>query len=124
MTPIEKLPDLVNANAALVRRGRHFSADIMIEVGETQYLVRIAQGRIADVTPIRLNLQSWTFAIRAAADVWARFWQPVPAPGYHDLIALLRYGRLRFEGNLQPLMANLIYLKLVLETPRALEAGR
>ena len=124
MTNIEKLPELVNGNAALVRRGKHFSADVMIEVGDRQHLVRFEQGRIAAVTPIRINLQSWTFSIRAAADVWERFWLPVPPPGYHDLIALLRYGRLRFEGNLQPLMANLIYLKLVLETPRVLEAGR
>ena len=124
MTPIDKLPELVNGNAALVRRGRHFSTEMMIEVGDAQYLVRIEQGRIAAVEPLRINLRPWSFAIRAAAEVWERFWEPVPAPGYHDLIALLRYGRVRMEGNLQPLMANLIYLKLVLETPRRLETRR
>jgi pimeloyl-ACP methyl ester carboxylesterase len=120
---IERLPELVNGNAALVRRGRHFSDTLMIEVGERQYLVRIEQGRIADVSPVRIHLQSWSFAIRAAAEVWERFWQPVPEPGYHDLVALLRYGRMRFEGTMQPLIANLVYLKLVLETPRTLAGG-
>jgi hypothetical protein len=121
---IEKLPEWVNGNAALVRRGRYFSETVLIEEGATPWLVRFEAGRIASVTPVRTNLQSWTFAIRAAAEVWQRFWEPVPAPGYHDLIALLRYGRVKFEGNLQPLMANLIYPKLVLETPRAREGAR
>ena len=121
---IERLPELVNGNAALVRRGRYFSDTVLIEEGATGYLVRFEAGRVAAVTPVRTNLQSWTFAIRAAAEVWQRFWEPVPAPGYHDLIALLRYGRVKLEGNVQPLMANLIYFKLVLETPRAREAGR
>lgn len=121
---IERLPEWVNTDAALVRRGRWFSETFMIEVGQRQHLVRAEQGRIAEVRPIAINLVPWTFAIRAAEDVWRRFWQPVPEPGYHDIIALLRYGRMKFEGNLQPLMANLIYLKLVLETPRGREATR
>jgi hypothetical protein len=121
---IERLPALVNGNAALVRRGRWFSDTVMIESAPRQYLLRFEQGRIAALEPVRIHLQSWSFAIRAAEEVWARFWEPVPAPGYHDLIALLRYGRVRFEGNLQPLMANLLYFKLVLETPRGREGGR
>jgi hypothetical protein len=121
---IEQLAERVNSNEALVRRGRYFSETVMIEVGTAQYLVRFESGRIATVARVRTNLQSWTFAIRAAEEVWQRFWEPVPAPGYHDLIALLRYGRLRLEGNLQPLMANLIYLKLVLESLRDRETSR
>ena len=121
---IEQLAERVNSNEALVRRGRYFSDTVMIEVGATQYLVRFENGRIDSVARVRTNLQPWTFAIRAAEDVWQRFWEPVPAPGYHDLIALLRYGRLKLEGNLQPLMANLIYMKLVLESLRAQEPSR
>ena len=121
---IEKLPDTVNGNAALVRRGQHFSDTVLIEEGDTPYLVRFEAGRVAAVTPVRTNLQSWTFAIRASTETWQRFWEPMPKPGYHDLIALLRYGRLKLEGNLQPLMANLIYFKLVLETLRKREGTR
>jgi hypothetical protein len=44
----------------------------------------------------------------------------VPRPGYHDLFALTRFGRARIEGDLQPLMANLRYIKEVLEVPRRL----
>ncbi|HUJ74694.1 MAG TPA: hypothetical protein VL359_07535 [bacterium] len=118
---IEKLPELVNGNAALVRRGKFLSLTFMAEVGEKQYLVRVEQGRIAQVSPVTIPLQSWVFAVRAEREVWERFWRPVPEPGYHDIMALLRYRRLRLEGNLQPLVANLLYIKQVLESPRLLE---
>jgi hypothetical protein len=115
---VEKLPELVNSNAALVRRGRWFSATWMVEVGERQWRLTTEQGRIAALTPVRLHLQPWVFAVRAAEDVWQRFWRPLPEPGFHDIIALMRYGRMRLEGNLDPLIANLLYIKQVLESPR------
>ena len=57
-------------------------------------------------------------AARADADAWAVFWQPKPPPGFHDIMALLRQKRMRFEGRLQPMMAHLFYVKMVLEIPR------
>jgi hypothetical protein len=47
-----------------------------------------------------------------------RYWEPVPAPGFHDLFALTKGGHARVEGDLQPLMANLRYVKDVLTLPR------
>ena len=57
-------------------------------------------------------------AVRADADAWTRFWQPLPEPGFHDLLAMSRFGRAVIEGDLQPFMANLRYFKEVLEAPR------
>ena len=47
-----------------------------------------------------------------------RFWQPVPVPGYHDILAMTRFGHAKIEGDLQPLLANLRYVKDVLAAPR------
>ena len=117
---IERLFELVNADAALVRRGRFLTVDLLVEVGETPYHVSIERGRIASVTPGPVLMRPWRFAIRAPAEAWREFWQPVPRPGYHDLFALTRFSRARIEGDLQPLMANLRYIKEVLEAPRRL----
>ena len=43
---LEKLPELVNEDAALVRRGRHMSNRFLIEIGADQYLVTVEKGRI------------------------------------------------------------------------------
>jgi hypothetical protein len=117
---IERLSQLVNVDEALVRRGRFLTCDFLVEVGEMPYHVSVERGRIASVTPGPVLMRPWRFAIRATEDAWGEFWQPVPRPGYHDLFALTRFGRARIEGDLQPLMANLRYIKEVLEAPRRL----
>ena len=95
----------------------------MVEVGDIQYLVTVDAGSIAKVEKGPFVMRSWRFAIRAAADVWARFWQPVPAPGDHDIFALLRKSEIAFDGDVRAFMANLLYYKLVLAAPRAVTEG-
>jgi hypothetical protein len=53
-----------------------------------------------------------------APDTWLRFLATVPEPGWHDIMALTKRGSARIEGNLQPFMANLQYIKDVLSAPR------
>jgi hypothetical protein len=115
---ILSLPDLVNGDAALVRRGRYLTATFLVEAGETEFLVRVVEGRIAAVERGPFLMRSWTFALRASAEAWERFWAPTPAPGYHDLFAMKKLGVARVEGDLVPLMANLRYVKDVLAAPR------
>jgi len=57
-------------------------------------------------------------AIRASRESWDKFWHKPPAPGWHDLFALLRRGDVKFEGDQRVLMAYLQYVKLVLAAPR------
>jgi hypothetical protein len=119
MAPVlERLPEWVNTDAALVRRGRYFSATFLVEVGETSWLVSVHAGRVERVERGPFLMREWAFAIRGSADAWRRYWEPVPAPGFHDLFALTKGGHARVEGDLQPLMANLRYVKDVLTLPR------
>ena len=112
------LPELVNGDAALVRRGRYLTATFLVEAGGTEFLVRVVEGRIAAVEAGPFLMRAWTFALRASDDAWRRFWEPVPAPGYHDLFAMKKAGVARIEGDLVPLMANLRYVKDVVAAPR------
>ena len=121
---IEKLPDVVNADAALVRRGRFLTTVILIEVGEEAYLVRIAEGRIDSVSRGPHVMPRWSFALRAPSDAWAAFWTPRPAPGYHDLLALMKSRLLRVEGDAKLFMAHLRYIKEILGALRPGTASR
>lgn len=111
---------LVNADAALIRRGQFLTTEFLVQVGDVPYLVTVVQGRIEGVERGPFLLRAWSFAIRAPADAWRRFWEPVPAPGYHDLFAMAKRGEATLEGDLQLLMANLRYVKEVLAAPRRL----
>lgn len=121
---IEGLPELVNGNAALLRRGRYVTADMMIEIGATPFHFSIVQGRIESLSRGPAAMRSWSFAIRGSEDAWRRFWSRLPQPGFHDIFALAKFGHFRIDGDFRPLMTNLLYFKGLLEAPRALADGQ
>lgn len=115
---LERLAELVNADAGLVRRGRYVSTTFLVETGATAWLVTVHEGRVTRVERGPFLMRAWSFAVRASDEAWRRFWEPVPAAGWHDLFAMTKGGHAVVEGNLQPLMANLRYVKDVLAKPR------
>ena len=120
---IMSIAELVNGDAGLVRRGHHCSTTFLLEAGETSYLVRVLEGRVASIERGPFLMRPWTFALRAPVDAWRRFWEPMPAPGYHDLFAMKKLGLASVEGDIIPLMTNLRYLKDLLATPRRAAAA-
>jgi pimeloyl-ACP methyl ester carboxylesterase len=115
----EGLADLVNGDESLVRRGRFLTTTFLLEADGEAWLVRVVEGRVERVERGPFLMRAWSFAIRASKDTWQRFWEPVPAPGYHDLFAMSRDGHARIEGDLLPLMTHLRYIQDVLALPRA-----
>jgi hypothetical protein len=43
---ILSLPQLVNDDAGLVRRGRYLAATFLVEAGDAEFLVRVVEGRV------------------------------------------------------------------------------
>jgi len=114
----ESLAELVNADAALVRRGRFLTTTFLLQADEDTWLVRVVEGRIERVERGPFLLRAWSFAIRASREAWERFREPVPAPGYQDVFAMTRIGAARVEGDLHPLMTHLRYVQEVLASLR------
>jgi hypothetical protein len=119
---IETLTHKVNSDPWLVHRGRFLNTQFLLEVGTTQYLVRIHEGRIESVRTGPFVMPRWSFALRASSEAWSQFWQPLPKPGFHDLMAMLKFRTLRIEGDQYPFMCHLQYLKDVLATLRGSQA--
>jgi hypothetical protein len=115
---LDRLADLVNADASLVRRGRYLSTTFLVEIGATAWLVTVHEGRVTRVERGPFLMRAWSFALRAPEDAWRRFWEPVPAAGWHDVFAMTKGGQATVEGDLRPLMANLRYVKDVLDKLR------
>jgi hypothetical protein len=119
----DRLGELANADQWLVHRGRFLDTRLLVEVGDTAYLLSIHNGRIEAVEKGPHIMPRWIFALKASPDAWAAFWQPVPPPGFHDLIAMIKVGALRLEGDQRPFMANLRYFKDLLALPRRSRSG-
>lgn len=119
---IEDVVAKVNANTALVRRGRYVNLVFAVGVEDTDHLVTVREGRIESLTPRRLPLEAFSFAVRASREVWDDHWQPVPKRDRHDLFNMIAAGVVTVDGDLLPFMQNLQYFKDVLASPRALGA--
>src|SRR5690349_13292781 len=110
---IRSLPGLVNTNAWLVHRGRFVNLDFVIQIDCTSYYVTVQRGVLGVSADKRLT-PAYAFALRGSASTWEAFWHSVPRPPFHDIFAMSHLADFRIEGDLRPLMANLIYFKEVL----------
>lgn len=115
---INQLQELVNADAALVRRGRWMSADMLLQIGDKAHVVKIREGRIDRIEDANVYVTPFDFKIRGTEEAWDEFWKPMPKPKHHDIIALIRAGKMQIEGNVELAMAHFLTLKLMLEKPR------
>jgi hypothetical protein len=119
---LEAVPRLLAADPALLRRGHFLDARFQVGIGSIPFDLNVQGGRIVTLERGPFLMRSWRFAVRGTAEGWDRLWQPVPAPGWHDLLALTKRGCASIEGDLQPLMANLQYVKDLLVLPRRLRS--
>jgi len=115
---LARLAEYVNHDPVLRRRGRFLDADMLLEIGTAQWLMTIRDGQILQMRTASPVMNSWTFAMRFDAVAWELFLTRLPPPGTHDLMALLRTGRLRLEGNLHPFMSHLLWFKEAFATLR------
>ena len=111
---LEQLAARVNADATLVRRGRHVNTSFLIAIDNADHIVRVEHGRIVSVTPGPFITPSYSFALRAPRDAWEKLWSETPISGYTDIFALVKKKLLRIEGDLHPFMSNLLYFKGVI----------
>ncbi len=120
---LDEIAALVNNDAFLQRKGRFVNCVVMVEAGPKRFRLTIRGGKIESVETGRLIMARYDLLMRASANTWNRFWEPMPAPGYNDLFALLKKRLLTIEGDVHLFMANLFYFKGVLEMPRRLVPG-
>jgi hypothetical protein len=111
---LDQLAARVNADANLVRRGKHVNTSFLIAIDNADHIVRIEHGRIVSVTPGPFITPNYAFALRASRAAWEKLWSAAPIPGYTDIFALVKKKLLRIEGELHPFMSNLIYFKGVI----------
>lgn len=107
-------------DAGLIRRGRHLSAEFLVGFGSTRCLVTVTEGRVG-LPRVDVPLMRPTgFSVLGTPRAWDRLWQPVPTPGWHDLLALCKRGEMELQGDLRIVLRHLQYLKDVLAAPRRL----
>jgi hypothetical protein len=120
--PLETLKARAAGDALLTRFGRDLDLALLIGDGDLDWLVEIERGAVVRVTQGPLIMPKTDLRLRAASETWARFLEPVPPPGYHDLFALRRYRRIQIEGDIRLMSAYLFYIKQLFALLRPTQA--
>ncbi len=116
--PLDALQPRAANDALLARFGRGLDLALIVGDGDLDWLIEIAGGEVTRVTRGPLIMPRSDLRLRASSETWARFLEPVPPPGYHDLFAMRRYRRIQIEGDIRLLSAYLFYIKRLFELLR------
>ena len=98
----------------LLRRGRLISDTVLLRVDGDQFYLHFDKGALATITPGPSMKIPYQFGLSTDAEALHRFWTPTPPPGFHDIFAMAKIGRLEFSGDILVMIKNLMFFKEVL----------
>lgn len=102
----------------LLRLGALFTETVLIEIDGAEIYLHFEKGRLASVVLGPSRKTPWRFALRTDLAALEAFWQPRPAPGFHDIFGLVKIGRGRIDGDILALVKNLRFFKEFMALPR------
>ncbi|WP_349361059.1 hypothetical protein [Stappia sp.] len=101
----------LNALPHLRRLGRLFCETVQLRVDGDEYYLTFDKGELVELREGPSRKTPYRFAFVTDAEALDRFWEPRPAPGFHDLFGLVKIGRGRIEGDILVLVKNLRFFK-------------
>jgi hypothetical protein len=112
-----------NTDPEIQAHGKYFTCSYLLDATERSYVVEVQAGRVTNVAvdPGPLDVP-YDFAIRASAETWRGFGEPVPAPMFHGIWAASFQRDMRLEGKVLVLMQNLRCITRQIELLRVVGA--
>ncbi|WP_375173617.1 hypothetical protein [Pseudooceanicola sp.] len=95
----------------LARLGALFSDTVLLMVDGAEYYLVFDRGQLARIVEGPSRKTPYQFGIVTDAEALTAFWSPLPAPGFHDLFALVKIGRAEVRGDMLRLVKNLRFIK-------------
>ena len=117
-TTLQQMADLLDAAPHLQARGALFSETVLLKVDGAEFFMSFDKGRIARIIEGPSPRTVYRFGLETDAEALRAFWTPTPAPGFHDIFAMVKIGRARIVGDILMLVKNLMFIKEVLALPR------
>ncbi|MGI9322341.1 MAG: hypothetical protein ACR2PJ_02060 [Pseudomonadales bacterium] len=106
---MQTLLTLLNEDPELARRGKFYSTSFSIQEGDEATNFIIEDGKVAAINSQPNEQVAFKFV--GSKEIWNRFREAEPPPGYHDLSAAIDQGHLSLEGDPVPWLYNTLYIK-------------
>jgi hypothetical protein len=102
-----KFKSLSDNDATIAAMAKYYTCTYMWDMADKKVIIEMHDGKVKNINTDPAPLDPYDFALRASAQTWREFGQPVPKPMFHGIWAASFREDLKLEGNLLVLMQNL-----------------
>ena len=103
----KKYEDLINSDETIAAMAKYYSCSFMFDMEKAKIIIDMHDGKVKNINTNPGPLDAYDFALRASANTWKEFSQPMPKPLYHGIWSASFRKDLKIEGNHLKLMKNL-----------------
>ena len=103
----KKYEDLTNSDETIGAMAKYYSCSFMFDMEKAKVIIEMHDGKVKNINTNPGPLDAYDFALRASANTWIEFSQPMPKPMYHGIWSASFRKDLKIEGNHLILMQNL-----------------
>ena len=96
-----------NSDETIGAMAKHYSCSFMFDMEKAKVIIEMHDGKVKNINTNPGPLDPYDFALRASANTWNEFTQPMPNPMYHGIWSASFRKDLKIEGNHLVLMKNL-----------------
>ena len=103
----KKYEDLTNSDETIGAMAKYYTCSLMFDMEKAKVIIEMHDGKVKNINTNPSPLDPYDFALRASANTWKEFGQPIPKPMYHGIWAASFLRDLKIEGIHLVLMKNL-----------------
>ncbi len=103
----DKYASLTNSDETIGAMAKYYTCSFMFDMEDCKVIIEMHDGKVKNINTDPGPLDAYDFALRASAETWQEFSQPVPGPMYHGIWSASFRKDLKIEGNHLELMKNL-----------------
>ena len=103
----KKYEYLTNNDDTIGAMAKYYTCTFMFDMEKAKVIIEMHDGKVKKINTNPSPLDPYDFALRASANTWKEFGQPIPKPMYHGIWSASFLRDLKIEGNHLVLMKNL-----------------
>ena len=103
----KKYEEATNSDETIGAMAKYYSCSFMFDMEKAKVIIEMHDGKVKNINTNPGPLDPYDFALRASANTWKEFSQPMPKPMYHGIWSASFRKDLKIEGNHLILMKNL-----------------
>ena len=103
----KKYEDLTNNDDTIGAMAKYYTCTFMFDMEKAKVIIEMHDGKVKIINTNPSQLDPYDFGLRASANTWKEFGQPIPKPMYHGIWSASFLRDLKIEGNHLVLMKNL-----------------